>query len=139
MLLKTSQNPKEIYQTINSVIGSSFSLIEKFKYDVFGSPKYKIISMTPSNHAINFEDYSDLVYGAFELRKNGLAFFFRYKNEEYILISHFNQCSFVTNDGFFQFQFSSYNLKLTYSDLKSHKTFITRYYKIKNLDLESNV
>ena len=69
MLLKTSRNPKETYKTINSIAGPSLSVIEKFKLNVFGSPKYRIISMLPKHDEVEFEEYTDLVYGVFELRK----------------------------------------------------------------------
>ena len=101
---KTSQNPKETYKTIKSIAGSSLTMIEKFKLDVFGSLKYRIISMLPKTNEIDFEEYTDLVYGVFELRKKGLAFFFRYKNEEFVIVSIYNQLSFINNDNLLDFK-----------------------------------
>ena len=135
MILKTSQNQKETYNTIKSIAGSNFSLIEKFKFNVFGSPKYKIISIQTNKDDFNIEDYTDLVCGAFELRKNGIAFYFRYKNEEYIIVSRYNQISFLNNDGVFDFQFSSCNVKLHYENIKMHKKFISRIFNIRNMYL----
>ena len=132
MLIKTSQNPKETQKTIMSIAGSSLSVIEKFKLNVFGSPKYRIISMLSKNNEIDFEDYTDLVYGVFELRKKGLAFFFRYKNEEFVIVSRYNQLSFINNDNLLDFQFSSRSLKLSYKNIKSHKKFVYRYFKMRN-------
>ena len=134
-MLKTSQNPKETYKTIMSIAGSGLSVIEKFKLNVFGSPKYRIISVLPKNTEIDLENYTDLVYGVFELRKNGLAFYFRYKNEEYIIVSRYNQLSFLNNDNVLDFQFSSCNLKLHYKNIKSHKRFISRFLDFRNLHL----
>ena len=135
MLLKTSQNPKETYKTIHSIAGSSLSVIEKFKLNVFGSPKYRIINILPKHDDVDFEEYTDLVYGVFELRKRGLAFFFRFKNEEYVIVSLYNQLSFTNNDNLLDFQFSSFSLKLRYEDLKSHKKFISRFFKMRNMYL----
>ena len=135
MILKTSQNPKETYATIKTIAGSSLSLIEKYKLNVFGSPKYRIIDMFPKNGEIEFKNYTDLVYGVFELRKKGLAFYFRYKNEEFVIVSRYNQLSFINSDKLLDFQFSSFNLMLGYEDIKSHKKFISRYYKMRNLNL----
>ena len=135
MILKTSQNQKETYETVKSITGSSFNLIEKFKLNVFGSPKYRILSMHPKINEIDFEEYTDIVYGVFELRKNGLAFYFRYKNEEYIIVSRYNQLSFLNNDNVIDFQFSSCNLKLHYKNIKSHKRFISRFLNCRNLYL----
>ena len=56
MILKTSQNPKETYATIKTIAGSSLSLIEKYKLNVFGSPKYRIIDMFPKNGEIEFKN-----------------------------------------------------------------------------------
>ena len=135
MLLKTSQNPKETYKTIKSIAGSSLTMIEKFKLDVFGSLKYRIISMLPKTNEIDFEEYTDLVYGVFELRKKGLAFFFRYKNEEFVIVSRYNQLSFINNDNLLDFQFSTNSLKLRYENIKSHKKFISRFFKMRNMYL----
>ena len=135
MILKTSQNPKETYKTIMSIAGSSLSVIEKFQLNVFGSPKYRIISMLPKNDEIDFEEYTDLVFGVFELRKKGLAFFFRYKNEEFVIVSRYNQISFINNDNLLDFQFSSHSLKFRYENIKSHKKFISRFFKMRNMYL----
>ena len=135
MLLKTSRNPKETYKTINSIAGPSLSVIEKFKLNVFGSPKYRIISMFPNHDEVKFEDYTDLVYGVFELRKKGLAFFFRFKNEEFVIVSIYNQLSFINNDNLLDFQFSSFSLKLRYEDIKSHKKFMSRFFRMRNMYL----
>jgi len=135
MLLKTSQNPKETYKTIKSIAGSSLTMIEKFKLDVFGSLKYRIISMLPKTNEIDFEEYTDLVYGVFELRKKGLAFFFRYKNEEFVIVSRYSQLSFINNDNLLDFQFSTNSLKLRYENIKSHKKFISRFFKMRNMYL----
>ena len=135
MLLQTSQNPKETHKTINSIAGPSLSMIEKFKLNVFGSPKYRIINMLPNHHKIDFEEYTDLVYGVFELRKKGLAFFFRFKNEEFVIVSLYNQSSFINNDNLLDFQFSSFTLKLRYEDIKSHKKFISRFFRMRNMYL----
>ena len=137
-MLKTSQNPKETYKTIMSIAGSGLSVIEKFKLNVFGSPKYRIISVLPKNTEIDLENYTDLVYGVFELRKKGLAFYFRYKNEEFVIVSHYNQLSFISNDNLLDFQFSSHSLKLAYENIKSHKKFLSKYYKMKNMHLKNS-
>ena len=59
----------------------------------------------------------------------------RYKNEEYIIVSRYNQISFLNNDGVFDFQFSSCNVKLHYENIKMHKKFISRIFNIRNMYL----
>ena len=91
--------------------------------------------MLPKHDEVEFEKYTDLVYGVFELRKKGLAFFFRYKNEEFVIVSIYNQLSFINNDNLLDFQFSSFSLKLRYEDIKSHKKFISRFFRMRNMYL----
>ena len=74
--------------------------------------------MFPKNGEIEFKNYKDLVYGVFELRKKGLAFISDTKNEEYVIVSRYNQLSLLNSDKLFDFQFSSHNLMLGYENLK---------------------
>ena len=52
MLLKTSIDKKQKEIEIEQGCGKSFNLLTKFKYQIFGSRKYKIISIYPDD--INF-------------------------------------------------------------------------------------
>ena len=132
MLLQTSKNPQKTYQILKEESGASFNLLEQFKYNAFGSPKYTLLSILPHEEKLKLEEYTDLVYAAIELRKKGVAVFFRFKNEEFILFGRYNQCSFVSNDGILRLQLANHTLKLQYSNAANHQKFIRRYMKLRN-------
>ena len=48
MLFKKSQDQKKISQEVREISGKSFSLIEIFKENIDGSPKYKLIEIKMS-------------------------------------------------------------------------------------------
>ena len=98
MLFKTSQNQKKIRESLIAICGNSYTLAQKIISSFFGSPKYLLLKISPKSFEIDFENYTDLVYCTFELRTKGVAVYFRHKNEEYVLMSRYNQISFLKND-----------------------------------------
>ena len=70
MLLKTSIDRKQKEIEIEQKCGQSFNLLTKFKNQLFGSPKYKILSIYPD--IISFEKNNDLINCNLELRKKVL-------------------------------------------------------------------
>ena len=72
MLLKTSIDKKQKEIEIEQGCGKSFNLLTKFKYQIFGSPKYKIMSISPDD--ISFEKNNDLIYFNLNLEKKVLFF-----------------------------------------------------------------
>ena len=44
MLVQTSKNPKNLPNS-KAHAGPSFNLLEQFKYNAFGSPKYTLLSI----------------------------------------------------------------------------------------------
>lgn len=136
MLFKTSQNQKKIREKLIEISGKSYHLFEKINLGFYGSPKYLVKHMTPQSFDINFEDYTDLVYCTIELRKKGVGIYFRFKNEEYILVSRYNQISFMNNDGIFEIQANNYIVKLEVTDTNSHKRFMRKYIESRNLSMK---
>ena len=132
MILKTSQNQKKVNEYLVSNCGKPFSLIEKINKNLFGSPKYLIKSITPLKFGLDFDKYTDLVYCTIELRKKGLAIYFRFKNEEYMILSRFNQVTYISSDNTFDFQAGGFMLNLKIQDSKNHKRFISRMIKYRN-------
>ena len=123
MLFKTSQNQKKIRENLTIICGRPYTLTQKIKYGFYGSPKYLLLSIRPMQFDIDFEEYNDLVYCTIEMRTKGTAIYFRHKNEEYILMSRYNQISFLNNDGIFEVQIDKFILKMKVVDAKSHKKF----------------
>ena len=137
MLFKTSQNQEKIREELERICGRQYTLIEKIKNGFYGSPKYLLKGMNPKDFDIDFEDYSDLAYCTMEMRTKGMAIYFRYKNEEYVLMSRYNQISFLSNDGIIETQSNNYILKLKVTDNKGHQKFIKAFYESRNLFMKS--
>jgi len=136
MLFKTSQNQKKIRENLFVICGNPYSLLQKIKNGFYGSPKYLLLKISPKNFEIDFEEYTDLVYGTFELRTEGLAVYFRHKNEEYILMSRYNQISFLNNDGVLEVQINDYTIRLKVIDSKGHKKFIRKFIESRNTSMK---
>ena len=133
MLFKTSQNQKKIRENLITICGETYTLLQKIKNDIYGSPKYLLLKISPKNFEIDFEEYTDLVYCTFEVRTKGVAVYFRHKNEEYILMSRYNQISFLNNDGVLEVQINDYNIKLKVVDSKGHKKLFESLLKVEIL------
>jgi hypothetical protein len=132
MLFKTSQNQKKIRENLFAICGNPYTLAQKIKKNFYGSPKYLLLKISPKNFEIDFEEYTDLVYCTFELRTKGVAVYFRHKNEEYVLMSRYNQISFLNNDGVFEVQVNNYRIKIKVVDSKGHKKFIRKLIDSRN-------
>lgn len=131
MLFKKSQDQKKISQKVEEISGSSFSVLEILKEKLDGSPKYQLQQISKNDFDIDIENYTDLVYAAIELRKKGIVIYFRHKNEEYQLTCNYNHVSYISNDGKFDLQTDSHQLKLKVKDLKRHHLFIRNLIKCK--------
>ena len=132
MLFKTSQNQQKIRENLLAICGNTYTLAQKIKNGIYGSPKYLLLKISPKNFEIDFEEYTDLVYCTFEVRTKGVAVYFRHKNEEYILMSRYNQISFLNNDGVLEVQINDYTIKLKVVDSKGHKKFIRKIIESRN-------
>ena len=136
MLFKTSQNQKKIRENLFAICGNPYTLAEKIKKGFYGSPKYLLLKISPKSFEIDFEEYTDLVYCTFELRTKGVAVYFRHKNEEYVLMSRYNQISFLNNDGVLEVQINDYTIKLKVVDSKGHKKFIRKFLESRNVSMK---
>ena len=136
MLFKTSQNQKKIRENLIAICGNPYTLAQKIKNGIYGSPKYLLLKISPKNFEIDFEEYTDLVYCTFELRTKGVAVYFRHKNEEYILMSRYNQISFLNNDRILEVQINDYTIKLKIVDSKGHKNFIRKLVDSRNKSMK---
>ena len=133
MLFKTSQNQQKIRENLLAICGNTYTLAQKIKNGIYGSPKYLLLKISPKNFEIDFEEYTDLVYCTFEVRTKGVAVYFRHKNEEYILMSRYNQISFLNNDEILEVQINNYTIQLKVVDSKGHKKFIRKLIERRNL------
>ena len=86
MLFKTSIDRKQKEIQIKHITGESYSFLEKIKHGLYGSSKYKILDLCPEDIGIHEGKSNNLLYGNFELKKEGMAFYFRFLNDEYTLV-----------------------------------------------------
>ena len=137
MLLKTSIDRKQKEIEIEMVCGQSFNLITKFKNQIFGSPKYKIISIFPDD--INFKKNNDLIYFNLELRPKGIVLYFRFKQDEYAIYGRFNQTLFQSSNNVFEIQIENYIVKSEIQNNIAHHKFIGKFWELKNERLDINL
>ena len=133
MLLKTSIDKKQKDIEIQQVCGQSFNLLTKFKNQIFGSPKYKIISIYPDD--ISFKKNNDLIYFNLELRQEGVVLYFRYKQDEYAIYGRFNQTLFQSSNNIFDIQIGNYIVKSEIQNNIAHHKFIGKFLELKNESL----
>ena len=133
MLLKTSIDKKQKELEIEQGCGQSFNLLAKLKNQIFGSPKYKIISIYPDN--INFKKNNDLIYYNLELRQKGIVLYFRYKQDEYAIYGRFNQTLFQSSNNIFEIQIANYIVKSEIQNNKAHHKFVRKFLELKNESL----
>jgi len=137
MLLITSIDRKQKEIEIEMVCGQSFNLITKFKNQIFGSPKYKIISIFPDD--ISFKKNNDLIYFNLELRPKGIVLYFRFKQDEYAIYGRFNQTLFQSSNNVFEIQIGNYIVKSEIQNNIAHHKFIGKFWELKNERLDTNL
>jgi len=129
MLLKVIQKYSDIHDIVNESCGKEFTIIERIIKSNYGSCSYKLQQIKPIKFNIDLENYTESIYLNFDLRTNGLVFYFRHKNIEYVEFCRFNHLSFQSNDHSFIVQTDKniYNFKIL--DQSNHKKFLTKLYK----------
>ncbi|GIR11602.1 MAG: hypothetical protein CM15mP23_01770 [Cryomorphaceae bacterium] len=130
MLIKTSIDRKQKEIEIEQKCGQSFNLLTKLKNQIFGSPKYKIISIYPDD--ICFKKNNDLIYFNLELRPKGIVLYFRYKQDEYAIYGRFNQTFFQSSNNIFEIQIANYIVKSEIQNNIAHHKFIRKFLELKN-------
>ncbi len=127
MILKTSIDKKEKEIEIEKIVGKSYGLYEKISLGIYGSPKYKIIDIYPEN--VGFKKNNDIISCNFEIKKRGIAMYFRIINEEYALVGRFNQVTFQTSEYNFELQINGIAVKTEIMNQKEHMIFLKTYSK----------
>ena len=131
MLLEVIQKDIDINDFVNDTCGKEFTIINRIVKNNYGSCRYKLLKIKPIKFNIDLEKYTESIYLNFDLRTNGIVFYFRHKNTEYVEFCKFNQFSFQSNDDSFIIQTDTniYDLKIL--DKLKHKRFLVRLYKFK--------
>lgn len=134
MLFKTSIDRKQKEIQINHITGESYSFLEKIKHGLYGSSKYKILDLCPEDIGIHQGKSNNLLYGNFELKKEGMALYFRFLNDEYTLVGRYNQITFQTNDRYFEIQMGKYAVKMEITNKKAHWSFLKNFGRHRTFD-----
>ena len=134
MIFKTSIDRKIKDFEITKITGKSYGIFEKIRLGIYGSPKYKIIDVYPENIGVRDRKNNDLLNCNFEIKKEGLAMYFRIVNEEYALVGRFNQITFQTSDHCFELQINGIDIKTEILNPKAHLAFLKNYYKYRTLE-----
>ena len=129
MIFKTSIDRKIKDFEITKITGKSYGIFEKIRLGIYGSPKYKIIDVYPENIGVRDRKNNDLLNCNFEIKKEGLAMYFRIVNEEYALVGRFNQITFQTSDHYFELQINGIAVKTEILHPKAHLAFLKNYHK----------
>ena len=98
MLIQVNDSDYDLNTTINQTCGKEYSFINRILKNNFGSSKYKLLEISPSKFNIDLKNYTDSVYLNFDLRDNGIVFFFRFKNTEYVELCPYYKLSLQSND-----------------------------------------
>ena len=132
MLIQVNDSDYDIYTTINQTCGKEYSFINRILKNNFGSSKYKLLEISPSKFNIDLKDYTDSVYLNFDLRDNGIVFFFRFKNTEYVELCPYYKLSLQSNDNSFVLQTDQNIYRFEILNKKTHKNFILKLYDFKS-------
>ena len=135
MFLKTSIDKKQKESEINRICGKSFSLFHKLNHKIFGSPRYKILSL--SAHIDGIKKSNDPIHCNMELRKKGVVLYFRFKQDEFAICGRYNQTVFQSSNNIFEIQIANNSIKAEIHHLKSHHKFIANFFKLKNKSLHN--
>ena len=129
MLLEVIQKDFDINDIVNDICGKEYSIFNRIFENNYASCRYKLLQIKPVKFNIDLECYSESVYLNFDLRNNGIVFYFRFRNTEYVEFCKFNQFSFQSNDNSFIIQTDQniYDFKIL--DKLNHKKFLIKLYR----------
>ena len=131
MLVNKKIKKIELQSKLNESAGKGFTLIERIKKSIYGSQKYRIISIWNNYLSDKFSESSDIVYSNIELRKKGISLHFRFKNEEYLDCCHYNKLKIMNNDNVLTLQIDNSIYELQYKNPKQNNLFIKKIYNEK--------
>ena len=129
MLLEVLQKDFDINDIVNDICGKEYTILNRIVENNYASCRYKLLQIKPAKFNIDLECYTESIYLNFDLRNNGIVFYFRFRNTEYVEFCKFNQFSFQSNDNSFIIQTDQniYDFKIL--DKLNHKKFLIKLYR----------
>lgn len=129
MLLEVLQKDFDINDIVNDICGKEYTILNRILENNYASCRYKLLQIKPAKFNIDLECYTESVYLNFDLRNNGIVFYFRFRNTEYVEFCKFNQFSFQSNDNSFIIQTDQNIYDFQILDKLSHKKFLIKLYR----------
>ncbi|MAR39110.1 MAG: hypothetical protein CMD22_00220 [Flavobacteriales bacterium] len=129
MLLEVLQKDFDINDIVNDICGKEYTILNRILENNYASCRYKLLQIKPAKFNIDLECYTESVYLNFDLRNNGIVFYFRFRNTEYVEFCKFNQFSFQSNDNSFIIQTDQNIYDFQILDKLNHKKFLIKLYR----------
>ena len=98
MINEVTNDYSDLKQEIIRTCGRSFSLIDRIRFNNYGSTRYKLQRVECSKYNIDLQNYTDSIYLNFDLRLKGIVFAFRYIHTEYVEYCSYYQLSMQSSD-----------------------------------------
>lgn len=111
MLRKVTFQSKELAKEINAHVGKSYGFMERLKLGGIGSPRYEIIQSDDKIRKLLAIDNS-IDYCNIELRKSGVALYFRSRVDTYGLFIPYYQLTIFKTDGMVTVYGGNYNVRV---------------------------
>ena len=92
MLFGINNDPEANHKLVDEISGKAYSWYQRLVSKNFGSSKYILKSIDSNMFEINLQEYNDVISTNFDLRKNGIVFFFRFKQQEFACLPNFKIC-----------------------------------------------
>ncbi len=124
MLCNDSYNNPSQTKTINEMVGTPYSIRERFKMGGIGSPKMEIVSSSATIYSLLSLDHNTN-YSSIELRPKGIILRFRSLLETYALVIPFYKLTIFKGDiGVYSVYMDDYFVKV-----KADTKGIQKYFK----------
>ena len=132
MLLGINNDPEANHKLVDEISGKAFNWYQRLASKNFGSSKYILKSIDSNIFEINLQEYNDVVRTNFDLRKNGIVFFFRFKQQEFAESCIYEKLTIQSSDKIFVIQTDKNLYKFEIINTKNHLSFIKNLFNFKN-------
>lgn len=127
MLIQVSYYSKEKKELIDSMVGQSFSLINRFKLRGIGSQRF-VLQDSPNLELTNlFENQTGTRYCNIELRPKGVIVWFRVKIDNWILVLPYHKLTIYKDNKALKLYLEKWKIILTPAyGAKLNKLFVQK-------------
>ena len=134
MILKLNIERPKKEKLLKELTGDDFNCFERLKNKIFGSARYDIISIEPD---IFKQRQSGRICANLEIRKKGLAIYFRFNHDEYAFVTNFHQLTIMKDENLI-IQMNTHRITLKINNTNDHIAFVRNLLKKKAEVYESS-